>query len=282
MPDPSTSLTRRTFVAAALASGAAVAVGRPADASPAESPDRERADHPDVAPLTIVLVHGAFADGSSWSPVLEILQKEHPFPAVAVQLSLRTLADDAAVLRGRLLRIPGPKIVVAHSYGGAVISEADYSGTDVRGLVYLAAYAPAIGESLLGLNATFLPLPAADPQNTLVDLDNAELIMSPSAFVRYFCPDIPRRRATVLAAVQRPIGFGAGGAPLTRAAWTELPTWYQVSSNDQIVQPDLQRMLAERMPNLRERIELAVSHASLISRPNDVARFIARAARSSL
>ena len=281
MPVPPVPFSRRSFVSAALAAGAVAAAGGSSSASALPAPD-ERRSRDEIAPLTIVLVHGAFADGSSWGPVIEVLQRSHPFPVVAVQLSLRELADDAAVLRRRLLRVPGPKIVVGHSYGGAVISETDYADTDVRGLVYVAAYAPAAGESLLSLNATFPPLPAADPSNTLVDLDNAELVMSPSAFVTYFCPDVPRHRADVLAAVQRPIGFGAGGAPATRAAWTELPTWYQVSRDDQIVQPDLQRMLAARMPDLRERLELGAGHASLQSRPRDVARFIARAARSAL
>lgn len=222
---------------------------------------------------TVVLVHGAFADGSSWAPVLGRLQ-DRDVPAVAVQLSLNTLDDDVAVLAHRLSRIDGPKVVVAHSYGGIPVSQTDYTGTGVTGLVFLAAYAPDTGESLLSLNATADPLPAADPANTLVDLEAQQLIMSPEAFVTYFCPDLPKARAKVLAAVQRPIGFGAGGAPVSRAAWRTLPTWYQVSTQDQIVNPVLQRRLADRMPLLQRRLDLRSSHASLQSHPGPVSELI--------
>lgn len=264
--------SRRTLLGAALLAGApAILPAAPASAA-ATAPD-PATRRPAVPDVTVVLVHGAFADGSSWAPVIGRLQ-ERRIPAVAIQLSLNTLADDVAVLTHRLSRIEGPKVVVAHSYGGVPVSEADYTGTGVTGLVYLAAYAPDAGESLLSLNATADPLPAADPSNTLVDLAAQQLIMSPEAFVRYFAPDLPKARARVLAAVQRPIGFGAGGAPASRAAWRTLPTWYQVSTDDQIVNPVLQRRLADRMPRLQRRLDLRSSHASLLSNPGPVTGLI--------
>ena len=229
---------------------------------------------------TAVLVHGAFADGSSWAPVVARLQRER-VPVVVVQLSLTTLADDVAVLTHRLSRIPGRKVVAAHSYGGVPVSEADYTGLDVAGLVFAAAYTPEAGESLLSLNATADPLPAADPANTLVDLDAQQLVMSPAAFTRYFCPDLPKARRDVLAAVQRPIGFGAGGTPATRASWRTLPVWYQLSLDDQIVNPALQRRLADRMPDLRRRLDLRSSHASIQSHPEELADLVLDAIRAT-
>jgi pimeloyl-ACP methyl ester carboxylesterase len=271
--------TGRRSVLLAASAGLLLAVPTPGAAAAAPAQSRTARRRP-VSQSTAVLVHGAFADGSSWAPVVARLQA-HDVPVVVVQLSLNSLTDDVAVLTHRLSRIPGRKVVAAHSYGGIPVSEADYTGLDVGGLVFAAAYATDAGESLLSLNATADPLPAADPSNTLVDLEAQQLVMTTDAFTRYFCPDLPRARRAVLAAVQRPIGFGAGGTPASHAAWKTLPTWYQVSLDDQVVSPDLQRRLAGRMPDLRRRLDLRSSHASIQSHPQEVADLVLDALRET-
>jgi hypothetical protein len=228
--------------------------------------------------LTIVLVHGAYADAGSWRHVVTKLLDRH-FSVTGPQLPLVSLAEDAGVVRHTLLRAgDGPKLVVAHSYGGAVISEADYEGTGVAGLVYIAAYAPDTGESVLSLNGTVAPLDSAGPDATLVDSEAQQLTLAPDAYVRYFAPDLAPDEAHALAVLQRPVGFGAGGAPATRAAWRDLPTSYQISLDDQIIAPELQRMFMARMPHLTGTLELRSSHASLLAHPGPVADFIAAAA----
>lgn len=225
----------------------------------------------------VLLVHGAYADASSWSAVLRNLLRRD-IDVTAVQLRLQTLADDAAVVRHQLDLIGGPTLVVAHSYGGAVITSTDYAGTAVTGLVYVAAYAPDLGQSVLSLNAEGQSLPSQQPPNVVVDEQAGQLSLSRDGFVRYFAPDLLELDARVLAAAQRPVGFGAGGAPATQAAWRDFPTWYQISADDQIIDPALEERFADAMPQLKEKLVLASSHASLLSHADEVTDLILRAA----
>ena len=228
----------------------------------------------------IVLVHGAYVDASSWLRVVELLQNHRRgFEVVGPQLGLTTLGGDADTVRQTLIKLgDGPKLVVGHSYGGAVISEVDYRDTGVTGLVYIAAYVPDVGESVLSLNGTVPALPSGAPEATLVDNDAQQLSLAPQAFAEYFAPDAGEATARALAVLQRPVGFGAGGASATRAAWKDLPTWYQLSLDDQIISPDLERMFVKRMPNLVDTLELHSGHASPLSHPHRIANFITDAA----
>jgi len=220
-----------------------------------------------------VLVHGAWADGSSWADVIERLQRDG-FAVRAVQLPLQSLAGDAAVVRAEIDRIGRPVVVAGHSYGGAVISGAATGAPNVVGLVYAAAYALDDGESLGALNARFAATPILQ---ALVFDAQGNATVEPEAFVRLFAPDLPARQARMVAAVQKPISGAIFGTPAGRPAWRELPSWYQVSRDDQVIAPALQRFVAARMG--ARTIELASSHASLLSQPGAIAELIEQAAR---
>lgn len=219
----------------------------------------------------VLLVHGAWADGSCWSSVIRELQR-NGYNARAVQLREQTLADDAALVRHAIEQFDGPLVAVGHSYGGFVISEAATGAENVKALVYVAAFAPEEGETLAALT-TGHETPAL--ANLVVD-DLGEAIIEPEAFVRHFAQDLPVRDARVLAAVQKPTAVGILGAVAGPPAWHKVPSYFQISLDDQVIAPALQQMFAERMKATT--IELDASHASLLSLPRAVANLIARAA----
>ncbi len=233
---------------------------------------------------TIVLFHGAWADGSGWGRVIDALQ-EDGYTVIAPAVGLGSLSADIGAARKLIGAIEGPALLVGHSYGGAVISGAATGLANVTGLVYLAAFALDEGESLFGLvnqfgqqygaafaGQFFRPDGGFDNPQTLVYLDRAN-------FGAAFVQDIDAERAAVLAATQRPIAVAAFGEPLQgQPAWRAIRSWYQVSSEDRVLQPAAQRWLAERIG--AEVIELESSHASPIARPQAVARLIKRAARA--
>ncbi len=204
---------------------------------------------------------------------------------LAPAVGLGSLSGDIAAARKFISDVPGPKLLVGHSYGGAVITGAATDLPNVTGLVYLAAFALDQGESLLGLNNQFGQQygpalagqflrpdgPFENPQ-TLVYLDRAN-------FGQAFVQDIDPERAAVLAATQRPIAVAAFGEPLSGIpAWRQVRSWYQVSTQDRVIQPDGERWMAQRSG--AEVIELDTSHASLIARPQAIAKLIKRAARA--
>jgi pimeloyl-ACP methyl ester carboxylesterase len=232
---------------------------------------------------TIVLFHGAWADGSGWGKVISSLQ-EDDYAVVAPAVGLGSLSADVAAARKVLAAIEGPVLAVGHSYGGAVVAGAATGLAHVSGLVFLAAFALDEGESLFGLvnqfgqqygpafaGQFFRPDGPFDDPQTLVSLDRANY---GAAFVQ----DIDAERAAVLAATQRPIAVAAFGEPLGGApAWRSVRSWYGVSANDRVLQPEAQRWMAERAGATL--VELDSSHASPIARPQAVARLIKRAAR---
>ena len=222
----------------------------------------------------VVLVHGAWADGSSWAKVIPLLEKAG-LNAVAVQNPLTSLADDVAATKRALARLGGPAILVGHSYGGAVISEA---GNDpkVAGLVYVAAFAPDVGEAVGELGKEFPPAPGGaelrpDPQGFLT--------MTTKGVQENFAQDLPPAERKLLAATQGPTNGAVFGAKLTSAAWKAKPTWYIVATNDRMIPPDLERKFARAMK--AKTIELPTSHVPMLSRPADVAKAIIEAAKSA-
>ena len=218
----------------------------------------------------IVLVHGAFADGSSWSRVIPILQAKG-YNVTAVQNPLTSLADDVAATQRALARQNGPVILVGHSWGGVVITEA---GMDpkVVGLVYVAAFGPDEGEQVGELGKNYPPPPAlAAPQ---VD-DKGFMTLSVDAFKK-FGSDLPASDASVAAATQGPIAAAAFGAQVSGVAWKTKPSWYIVSTLDQAIAPDEERFFAKRMN--AKTTELKASHVSMLSQPKAVAAVIMDAA----
>jgi len=218
----------------------------------------------------VVLVHGAWADGSSWSRVIPILQAAG-LQVTSVQNPLTSLADAAAAARWALARQVGPTVLVGHSWSGTLVSEV---GTDPRvtALVYIAARAPDAGEDFVALSGKF---PAA-PARAGVEAHDGFTTLSKEAFVKYFANGLPAAEADTLFAVQQPTAVSLFGDRTTAAAWKIKPSFYAVSKNDMTISPELERFLARRM-NART-IELDAGHLSLVSHPREVAALILEAA----
>lgn len=220
----------------------------------------------------VVLVHGAYADGSSWSAVIPLLQAAG-MRVTAVQNPLTSLADDAAATRRALALQDGPTVLVGHSYAGTVISE---TGMDskVAALVYVAARAPDAGEDYAGLTTRF---PAAPATAGLVHASGFAQL-SEAAFLRDFANGVDPVRARTLYAVQGPIADSLFSNRTTQAAWRSKPSFYAVSRNDRTTNPDLERFLARRMNATT--IELESGHLSLVTHPHEIAGLILRAAQA--
>ncbi|MFU0887766.1 alpha/beta fold hydrolase [Kluyvera sichuanensis] len=219
----------------------------------------------------IVLVHGLFADGSSWGKVIPLLQAKG-LHVTAVQNPTTSLDNDVAAVKRALAQQNGPVILVAHSYGGMVISQAG-DEPEVKGLVYIAARAPEAGEDYPALTKRY---PAAPASAGLKWSDDGYGALSESAFIHDFAGDLPEREAKAYYAVQQPIGKAITQAKTTVAAWRHKPTWYAVSTEDRTINPDLERFMAKRMH--AQTIELKSSHVSLLSQPEAVANLIMKAA----
>ena len=219
----------------------------------------------------VILIHGAWADGSSWAKVIPLLEKAG-LHAVAVQNPLTSLSDDVAATKRAIARLEGPVILVGHSYGGAVISEA---GNDpkVAGLVYVAAFAPDVGEAVGELGKEFPPAPGGAE---LRPDASGFLTMTTKGVHENFAQDLPMAERKVLAAIQGPTNGAAFGAKLTNAAWKTKPTWYVVAAKDRMIPPDLERKFAKAMN--AKTITLPSSHVPMLSRPSEVAKLIIGAA----
>jgi len=218
----------------------------------------------------VVLVHGAWADGSSWSEVIARLQAAG-LHVTAVQNPLTSLADSVAATRRALALQDGPTVLVAHSWGGTVISE---TGTDpkVTALVYVAARAPDAAEDFVALSAKFPTMPV----RAGVQEHDGFTYLSEDAFLKYFANGVPREKAEVLYAEQEPTAASLFGGRTTAAAWRSKPSWYAVSKLDQTISPDLERFLAERMKATT--VELDAGHLSLVSHAQEIAELILEAA----
>jgi len=223
---------------------------------------------------SIVLVHGAFADGSSWNKVIPLLEAEG-FTVTAVQNPLKSLSEDVATTKRVLDAQKGDVVLVGHSYGGAVITEAAAGNSKVKALVYVAAFAPDAGETLGSLGERF----PAPPLGTAGVPDSAGFLYIDRAKVAdVFANDLPKEEAALLAATQKPLAAAIFGEPLKAAAWKSIPSWYVVSTQDKAINPDLERFMAKRM-NAKTK-ELKASHVSFISNAAEIAKVIESAAAS--
>ncbi|WP_405492784.1 alpha/beta fold hydrolase [Nocardia sp. NBC_00511] len=229
---------------------------------------------------TIVLVHGAFADASGWAAVSARLHRRG-FPVIAVPNPLRGLAYDTAYLQGLLAGIEGPKILVGHSYAGAVITNAASAIAQVKALVYIAAFAPDEGEALGGLleqypDASVPPLPQQVFQYTRPDgSTGTEVWLDHAQFATAFAADVDASTAAFMAISQRPVAAEAFGEPATTAGWKTLPSWALVATKDHAIAPSLERFMAERAG--AHISEVDSSHAIMISHPDVVVDLIEQA-----
>ncbi|GAA2042167.1 alpha/beta hydrolase [Agromyces tropicus] len=263
---------RLALAAAGVVAAVALAAAVPAAADAARAPAEPKP--------TIVLVHGAFADASGWNDVTERLQKRG-YTVLAAANPLRGLLTDAAYVRSVLETIDGPIVLVGHSYGGAVITNAATDNENVTALVYVAAYALDEGERLVDANAlggghtdladhlVIRPYPGA-PEG------DADGYIDPAYFHELFAGDLPKKQAAVMAASQRPAALQALFTPSGVPAWKSIPSWYIVASQDHTIPPEAERVMAERAGSTT--IELDSSHVAMISHPADVADVILDAA----
>ena len=219
----------------------------------------------------IVLVHGAWADGSSWSKVVPLLEKKG-FHVICVQNPLTSFADDVAATKRIIDAQDGPVLLVGHSYGGAVITEA---GNDpkVAGLVYVAAFAPDKGESSGSLGKPYGVTPG---ETELRPLGDGFLVLTPKGVSEDFAPDLTTGERDILLATQTPTQGAALGTEISTAAWRTKPSWFVIASSDRMISPDQERVTAKRMD--AKTLTLPTSHVPMLSHPKEVADFIMQAA----
>jgi pimeloyl-ACP methyl ester carboxylesterase len=220
----------------------------------------------------IVLVHGAWADGSCWSEVIERLQA-NGFQVRAPQFPLSSLADNVARLREVLELQDGPTVVVGHSYGGQIITALGTDAPNVAGLVYIAAFGLDEGESLGALLSQGPVTPALEH---LFTDDRGFAWLSEEDFVEHFAADVDRARARVMWAVQQPISTSAFGDVMGTPAWKSQPSWFLVAQDDEAIPPDAERQFAARMGATT--VEIASSHVAMVSHAPEVTELIEQAA----
>ena len=219
----------------------------------------------------IILVHGGWADGSSWGRVITTL-KDSGHKVIAVNLPLHNLADDVATVKRAIDVIGKPIILVGHSYGGEVITNSGYNNPNVTGLVYIAAFAPDEGQSL----STFVDAKSF-PQGFLI-LDSSGLAyIHPDMFHDRFAQDVKQPEADIMVVAQKPFNASIFGEKSGPPAWKQLPTWYQLSGNDHSIPPNAERMFAKQINATT--ISLPSSHVSPVSHPNEVAQLILNATK---
>jgi pimeloyl-ACP methyl ester carboxylesterase len=231
----------------------------------------------DASKPTIVLVHGAFADASGWSSVIKRLQDEG-YPVIAPANPLRSLSGDAAYIASVLAQTPGPLVVVGHSYGGAVITNAAAGNRNVKALVYIDAFIPDVGEDtlhLLGagsLLTTSLEFKGFPPFGA----NDVDIYLRKDRFREAFCADVPAKTAAVMWASQRPSAAATGAELTTAAAWKTIPSWALIGRQDRSITPDALRFMAKRAGATTE--EINASHVAMISHPGAVTDLIEEAA----
>src|SRR5499426_3080738 len=220
----------------------------------------------------VVLVHGGFVDGSGWSGVYKMLKKDG-YSVSIVQNPTLSLSDDVAVTRRTIATQDGPVVLVGHSYGGAVITEA---GNDpkVAALVYIAAFAPDTGESAASLEQAVPPAGKGIKENA-----DGYFYIDPAAFAADFCADVPPAKAEFMAKSQVLFSKDSFTSPVTTPAWKSKPSWYQVSTQDRAINPENERKMAKRAN--AKTTEVNSSHAAYISHPKETAKLVEEAATSA-
>lgn len=228
----------------------------------------------------IVLVHGIWSDGSIWNKVIPILQ-DAGHRVIAAQLSLRSLGDDIATVKRAIEQLGKPTILVGHSYGGILITNAGYNNPNVTGLVYITALAPDEDESSIDL-FEILPQPENVLQiftNNIITDSGGFSYFNPDKFGEWFAQDVHPDEANILAAVQKPTNESITTEKSGPAAWKQVPTWFQISENDLVIPPNIQRIYAERMNATT--VSLNSSHMSPISQPEEIAGLIMNATKGN-
>ncbi|MCW3838487.1 alpha/beta hydrolase [Micromonospora yasonensis] len=263
------NVSRRTFVAGV---SAAVATSAMAMAASPAAAGRTRPTKP-----TVVLVHGGFADATaSWSGVVERLQ-ERGYPVIAPATPLRSLPSDAAYIASLLHSINDPVILVGHSYGGAVITNAAASAPNVRALVYVAAFVPDTGEALGQLITTYPgseiqaalnPIPYPNPDGTT----GTDLYLQADKLRQVFAADLPASTTKIMAATQRPFSAACFTDLTQAAAWHTIPSWGLIATDDKAIPPALQRYEYQRAGS--QTVEVAASHVAMVSHPDLVTQLI--------
>jgi pimeloyl-ACP methyl ester carboxylesterase len=222
---------------------------------------------------TIVLVHGAFADASSWRQVISILQVDG-YMVTAVQIPLSSLSDDVDATKRALNGQTGSVVLVGHSWGGAVITTAAAGNRNVKSLVYVAAFAPDAGEVVTAPAGKY----PAPERNSVLKPDEAGFVYIDRArFHDAFAGDLPEADTRIMAATQKPINGKSFGETVPAAAWKTIPSWYIVSTEDHAINPDLERYYAKRIG--ANTTEIKASHVPFLSHPKEVARVIEAAAK---
>jgi pimeloyl-ACP methyl ester carboxylesterase len=222
---------------------------------------------------TVILVHGAWADGSSWNKVIARLQ-EKGIDTIAVQNPLTSLGDDVAAVNRALESVKGPVVLVGHSWGGAVISQAG-GDPKVKALVYVAAFAPDVGLSVNDLGKDAPPTPGG---KEVVASPSGFLSISKKGIMEDFAQDLPKSESAILAATQGPTAAKAFDGKLTVAAWHDKPSWYVVSKQDRMIAPDGERAMAKAIK--AHVSEVDASHVSMLSKPDAITTVIIEAIQS--
>jgi pimeloyl-ACP methyl ester carboxylesterase len=267
----SAPVSRRTVLAGTAAVAAGAMIGSPASAG-------GKGPKP-----TIVLVHGAFADASGWSDVITHLTRDG-YPVVAPPNPLRGVASDSAYLRSFLATLTGPIVLAGHSYGGVVITNAATGNTDVKALVYVAAFAPDAGDTVYALQTRF---PGTQLSEAALDFrpwalpdgsHGVDVYVKKSVFRQVFAGDLPASTTDVMWATQRPgDGIATLQEPSGAPAWTTIPSFYLVARNDNLIPAAAQRFMAERAG--ARTVEVKSSHVAMMSQPRATADLIRKAAR---
>jgi len=228
---------------------------------------------------TVVLVHGAFADSSSWNGVVADLTRDG-YHVVAAANPLRGVASDAAAVRTVINSIPGPVVLVGHSYGGTVISAAADGATNVKSLVYVAAFAPEVGESIFDLTGKFPGSTLPPTLDKPVDLPGGahDLYIQQDKFPAQFAADVPLAQAKLMAVAQRPLTDAAGAEKSVATAWKTLPSWWVYGEADRNIPPAAMKWMAERAQAKKVVTIPGASHVVMISHPHEVAKLIEAAA----
>ena len=275
---------RLTYLWATIGLVAIAAVALITSASGSEAKARSATNA--AAKPTVVLVHGAWANNASWSGVIERLQAEG-YTVDAPPNPLQSLSGDAATIAAFLNTITGPIVLVGHSYGGAVITNAATGNSNVKALVYVDAFAPAEGESALGLNSSkpgsalgagpakvfnFVPFAGAKEGDAL-------LYVKPAVFEQAFANGLPAKTRAVLAATQSPAVYSALTAPSGPPAWKTIPSWYVLGTIDKAIPPAIQRFMAQRIHAHITRVK--AGHLPMVAAPGVVAKVIAAAAKAT-